>query len=68
VFWLPQHKAIVIGDAFQDGNVPPFELATEDPDAAYARLRALLDLPFELVCPTHGDITDRAAFEASVAG
>ena len=67
VFWLPQHKAIVIGDAFQDGNVPPFELATEDPDAAYARLRALLDLPFELVCPTHGDITDRAAFEASVA-
>jgi hypothetical protein len=67
VYWLPQHKAIVIGDAFMDGNAPPFEWATDEPDAAQARLRALLDLPFELVLPTHGDITDRAAFEASIA-
>jgi hypothetical protein len=30
-------------------------------------LQALLELPFELVLPTHGEITDRATFEASVA-
>jgi hypothetical protein len=66
VYWLPQYKAIVIGDAFMDGNAPPFEWATDDPDAA-KRLHALLDLPFELVLPTHGDITDRASFEASIS-
>jgi hypothetical protein len=65
-YWLPGHKAIVLGDAFMDGDVPPFELANDDP-AASARLRALLELPFELVLPTHGDVTDRAAFEASIA-
>jgi glyoxylase-like metal-dependent hydrolase (beta-lactamase superfamily II) len=60
------HKAIVIGDAFMDGNAPPLEWATDDP-AAPERLRALLELPFELVLPTHGDVTDRPSFEASVA-
>jgi hypothetical protein len=66
VYWLPQHRAIVIGDAFMDGNAPPQEWATDDPQAPQ-RLRALLELPFELVLPTHGEVTDRAAFEASVA-
>ena len=66
VYWLPQHRAIVIGDAFMDGNTAPLEWATDDPEAP-KRLRALLELPFELVCPTHGDVTDRAAFEASIA-
>ena len=66
VYWLPQHGAIVIGDAFMDGNAPPLEWGTDDPDAP-ARLQALLELPFELVLPTHGEITDRATFEASVA-
>ena len=66
VYWLPQHKAIVLGDSFMDGDVPPFELASDDPDAS-KRLRALLELPFELVLPTHGDVTDRAGFEATLA-
>jgi hypothetical protein len=65
-YWLPEHKAIVLGDAFMDGNTPPFEWASGDPDAPL-RLRALLELPFELVLPTHGDVTDRAGFEASLA-
>ena len=65
VYWLPQFAAIVIGDSFIDGNVPPFELANDDP-AAPARMRALLELPFELVLPTHGDVTDRAGFEATL--
>ena len=65
VYWLPQHKAIVIGDSYIDGNVPPFELANDDPEAP-ARMRALLELPFELVLPTHGDVVDRAGFEATL--
>ena len=66
-YWLPEQRAIVLGDAYMDGNAAPLEWLTEDPDAGAARLRALLDLPFELVLPTHGDVTDRAAFEASLA-
>jgi hypothetical protein len=65
VFWLPEHRAIVVGDSYTDRHEGPLEWATDDPEAP-ARLRALLELPFELVLPTHGDVTDRAAFEASV--
>jgi hypothetical protein len=65
-YWLPTHNAIVLGDAYMDGNVAPLEWLTEEPEAGAARLRALLELPFELVLPTHGDVTDRAAFEASL--
>jgi len=64
-YWLPAHRAIVLGDAFMDGHTAPVEWATDDP-AAPGRLRALLELPFELVLPTHGEVTDRAAFEASL--
>ena len=39
-------------------------VATDDPDAY--RGSGAADLPFELVCPTHGEITDRAAFVASL--
>jgi hypothetical protein len=65
VFWLPQHRAIVLGDSYMDGHTAPLEWATDDPEAPN-RLRALLELPFELVLPTHGEIGDRAAFEASL--
>jgi hypothetical protein len=65
VFWLPEHRAIVVGDSYMDGHRAPLEWVTDDPDAPQ-RLRALLELPFELVLPTHGDVTDRAAFEASL--
>jgi hypothetical protein len=64
-YWLPAHRAIVLGDAYMDGHTAPIEWATDDPDAP-KRLRALLDVPFELVLPTHGEVTDRAAFEASL--
>jgi hypothetical protein len=65
VFWLPEHRAIVIGDGFIDGQTAALDSETDDPEAP-ARLRALLELPFELVLPTHGDVTDRAGFEASL--
>ncbi|MBV8256515.1 MAG: hypothetical protein JOZ56_03920 [Actinobacteria bacterium] len=64
-YWVPEHRALVLGDAWMDGNVAPTEWATDDPEAP-ARLRALLELPFELVLPTHGEVADRAAFEASL--
>jgi glyoxylase-like metal-dependent hydrolase (beta-lactamase superfamily II) len=64
-FWLPAHRAIVLGDAWMDDHTGPFEWASADADAT-KRLEALLELPFELVLPTHGDVTDRAAFEASL--
>src|SRR5205823_4706828 len=64
-YWLPAHWAIVLGDAYVDGSAAPIEWASDDPDAP-ARLRALLELPFELVLPTHGEVTDRATFEASL--
>jgi hypothetical protein len=65
-YWIPEHRAIVLGDAYMDGEPAPLEWATDDPEAP-GRIRALLELPFELVLPTHGEITDRAAFEASLA-
>jgi hypothetical protein len=65
VFWLPEQRAIVIGDGFIDSQATSIESETDDPEAP-SRLRALLELPFELVLPTHGEITDRAAFEASL--
>jgi hypothetical protein len=64
-YWLPEHRAIVLGDAYMDGHTAPIEWATDDPEAP-SRLRALLELPFELVLPTHGEVADRAAFEASL--
>jgi hypothetical protein len=42
-----------------DQHAAPLEGATDDPDAPL-RLRVLL------VLPTHGDVADRAAFEASL--
>ena len=65
VYWLPEQKAIVLGDGFIDGGATAVESDSDDPDAP-ARLRALLELPFELVLPTHGEVTNRADFEESL--
>jgi hypothetical protein len=65
-YWLPAWKAIVLGDAFMDGAAAPLEWWTGDPEGGNERMRALLELPFELVLPTHGDIYDRKGFENSL--
>ncbi len=67
VYWLPAHRAIVLGDAYVDSHTAPLEWASDDPQAV-VRVRALLELPFELVLPTHGDVTDRATFEVELEG
>jgi hypothetical protein len=58
-YWIPRHAALVVGDAFLNED----ELQVQDewlPDGVTAAqmregLRSLLELPVELVLPTHGD-------------
>ena len=61
IFWIPAERAIVAGDALLGGEhglrVQPESWHDEGttPAAFRDRLRPLLDLPIELVLPTHGD-------------
>jgi hypothetical protein len=53
--WLPDQRALVAGDSLPNaGQVPDAWL--DVPREHYAKaLRPLLDLPIELLLPTHGD-------------
>lgn len=59
--WLRSHSALVIGDVFLGGErgfrVQPDSWLAEGltPDSLRERLRALVELPVELLLPTHGD-------------
>lgn len=59
VYWIPRHAALVVGDSFlnEDGFQVQDEWLPEGVTAAEMRegLRSLLELPVELVLPTHGD-------------
>lgn len=58
-YWIPRHGALVVGDSFtneggfrvMDQWLPEGRTAQQMRDG----LRPLLDLPVELVLPTHGD-------------
>jgi hypothetical protein len=72
VLWVPKAGALVLGDSLIDrGNgleIP----ATWGPKDVSAKQRAtimrpLLDLPVQLVLPTHGPPTDRVALERALA-
>jgi hypothetical protein len=74
LLWVDSHRALVAGDTLLDrgeGLVFPLDWADrgtgEPPDKIVKRLRALLDLPVELVLPTHGAPADRAALEGALA-
>jgi hypothetical protein len=71
VLWLPSVNAIVTGDSLSDfGDGLGIQLGGRKHvtrDDVAARLRPLLDLPVELVLPSHGEPTDRAALEAALA-
>jgi hypothetical protein len=58
---LREHRALVLGDALMNGKVAPPDWAPGDLGAR-ARVRALLDLDFDLVLPTHGAVSDRTTF------
>jgi glyoxylase-like metal-dependent hydrolase (beta-lactamase superfamily II) len=73
VLWVESHRALVAGDTLIDrgeGLVFPLEWADrgtgEAPDQMLERLRAVLEHPVELMLPTHGPPTDRAALERAL--
>jgi hypothetical protein len=58
--WIPARRALVAGDSLPDGGAMPdawlkSEWATSTREEYNAKLRPLLDLPIELLLPTHGD-------------
>jgi hypothetical protein len=72
VLWMPAHQALVFGDVLIDrgnGLEIPTTWTPKDvsKDERIALLRPLLELPVELVLPTHGAPTDRAALERALA-
>jgi glyoxylase-like metal-dependent hydrolase (beta-lactamase superfamily II) len=71
VLWVESRGALVAGDTLVDrgnGLEVPLEWAEQDvpPDRILAGLRPLLELPVELVLPTHGGPADRAALERAL--
>jgi hypothetical protein len=60
--WIPAHGALVVGDSLPRGEAVPDEWLGDSKREDYnAKLRPLLDLPIELLLPTHGDpITEDA--------
>jgi len=77
VFWIPSHRALVLGDALL--GTPAGGVRVPDnwfperltPEAARDALRPLLSLPVEVVLPTHGKpILERghAALEEALRG
>lgn len=70
--WVDRRRAIVVGDALIDrgrGLEFPADWANKGvpPEEILAGLRPLLELPVELVLPTHGAPADRAALENALA-
>jgi hypothetical protein len=58
--WIPGQKALVAGDSLPDGGAMPeawleSEWAKATREEYNEKLQALLDLPVELILPTHGD-------------
>jgi glyoxylase-like metal-dependent hydrolase (beta-lactamase superfamily II) len=72
VLWIESHRAIVAGDTLIDrgkGLEFPTDWANKGVPAAeiLASLQPLLELPVEVVLPTHGAPADRAALERALA-
>lgn len=58
--WIPAQSALVVGDALPGGHAMPdawleSEWAAATREEYKEKLRPLLDLPVELLLPTHGD-------------
>lgn len=72
VLWIESRRAVVAGDSLIDFG-RGFEIAEESltrgvtPEQVAEGLRPLLALPVELVLPTHGAPTDRAALERALS-
>jgi hypothetical protein len=67
--WLPEQRALVFADALTapEGELRVWETAWHE-ERVLPALRALLELPFELVIVSHGEpVHERAAFEQALA-
>ena len=71
VLYVESRRAVVVGDTLIDrGNGlqvnPTWPVEAVTPADVIQRLRPLLDLPVEVVLPTHADPADRAALERAL--
>ena len=71
MLWIESARALVAGDTFIDrgnGFEFPADWANKGvpPEQILEGLRPLLELPVELVLPTHGAPTDKAALERAL--
>jgi glyoxylase-like metal-dependent hydrolase (beta-lactamase superfamily II) len=72
VLWVESRRALVVGDTLIDrghGLEFPADWANKGmpPELILEELRLLLELPVELVLPTHGAPTDRAALDRALS-
>ena len=72
VLWIESRRALVAGDTLIDrgkGLEFPVDWLPEGvtPEQGLEAVQPLLELPVELVLPTHGRPTDRAALERALA-
>ena len=70
--WVESRRALVVGDTLIDrghGLEFPADWANKGvpPEQILEALRPLLELPVELVLPTHGAPTDRAGLERALS-
>jgi glyoxylase-like metal-dependent hydrolase (beta-lactamase superfamily II) len=76
--WIESRKALVTGDTLIDrgkGIEFPRDWASQgaiaerglSPEQIFEGLKPLLELPVEVVLPTHGEPTDRAALERALS-
>ena len=72
VLWIERHRTVICGDSLVDfgqGLEIPLQWLRKDVprEQVVESLCPLLDLPVELVLPTHGAPTDRAALERALS-
>ena len=69
--WIESHHALVLGDTLVDRGegleIPVTWLRDVTLAEVLATLRPLLDLPVEIVLPTHGPPADRAALVRAIS-
>lgn len=64
MLWLPAQRALILGDSMMYGRaIPDAWLETSSRAEYNAALRPLLDLPVELLLPTHGEPISEHAHE-----
>ena len=71
MLWIESRKALVAGDTLVDRGqglefLPEWAPDGVAPEAILGALQPLRELPVELVLPTHGPPTDRAALERAL--